>query len=346
MKKILLLLTVASHAFAAQAQSYSETEPYLTKALSTEAIQTVEARTQAGGITVKGGYSTDARVEVFVGGNNSSERLSKEDIEKRLQEDYTLSITVTNHALTAVAKPKHQIVNWKRSLSISFKIYVPINVSTNLETSGGSINLSNLAGHQKFSTSGGSLHVEQLTGKTTGSTSGGSIHVADSKDEIDLSTSGGSIEATNCSGQIKLATSGGSLHLINLKGKIHAETSGGSAEGDNIEGELYVETSGSSIRLTNLSCSLDASTSGASIHVAMVKLGKFVKLETSGGNIDLQIPQGNGIDLHIDAGRIKTNGLSNFSGSQEKGKMNGTLNGGGIPVTVNTSGGQVSLTTN
>lgn len=346
MKKFLLLLTFASQMLAAQAQANSETEPYVTKALSADAIQTVEARTQGGSITVKGGYSTDARVEVFVGPNNSSDRLSKEEIEKRLQEDYTLSITVTNHALTAVAKPKHQVFNWKRSLSISFRIYVPVNVSTNVETSGGSISLNNLAGHQKFSTSGGSLHVVQVTGKTTGSTSGGSIYVSDSKDEIDLSTSGGSIEASNCSGQIKLETSGGSLHLLNLKGVIHAETSGGSAEGSNIDGELYVETSGSGIRLSNLSCSLDASTSGASIQVTMVKIGKFIKLGTSGGNIDLQMPQGNGLNLDIDAGSIKTNGLTNFSGSQERGKMKGTVNGGGIPVTLNTSGGRVSLTAN
>jgi hypothetical protein len=345
MKKYLLLFVVAGQLFAAKAQSNDDRVPYITKSLSSDAVQAVEVRTQGGSILVKGGAGADARVEVYVWGNNSNDNLTKEEIQHRLDEDYTLTVSVSNHQLTAIAKPKHEIFNWRRSLNISFRIYVPENVATDLETSGGSITLGDLAGTEKFSTSGGSLHIDHLTGKTTGSTSGGSIHVTDSKDIIDLSTSGGSIEATNCTGNIRLSTSGGSLHLLNLNGTIHAETSGGSAEGDNIEGDLFVHTSGSSIRLTNLACSLDAETSGAGIHVAMAKLGKFIKLGTSGGNIDLEIPNGQGVNLDIDAGRIKTASLTNFSGSQEKGRMNGTLNGGGIPVRLNTSGGAVSLTT-
>jgi len=344
MKKYLLLLAIACQVYAVKAQR-DENTPYLTKALSSDNVQSVDAHTQGGSITVKGGNSSEARIEVYVWGNNGNENLSKEEIQKRLEEDYNLTITVENHQLAAIAKPKHQIFNWKHSLSISFKIYVPVNVSTDLETSGGSITLANLTGHEKFSTSGGSLHVEQLTGKTIGSTSGGSIHVSDSKDDIDLSTSGGSIEATNCTGKIKLETSGGSLHLTNLKGAIRATTSGGSATGDTIDGDLYVETSGSSIHLTNLTCTLEASTSGAGIDAEMATLGKYVKLNTSGGSIHLQIPEGKGVNLNIDAGRIHTVALNNFSGSQEKGRMNGTLNGGGIPVTLSTSGGEVSLTT-
>lgn len=344
MKKYLLLLALASQvSFANAQQSQENTPPYLVKPLSAEEIKFVEANTQGGSISVSGGSAADARIEVYVRGNNSNDNLTKEEIEKRLNDDYRLTVEVVNHKLTAIAKTKHDIFNWKKSLSISFKVYVPENVSTDLETSGGSISLANLTGKEKFSTSGGSLHVEKVSGTTIGSTSGGSIHVFNSKDDIDLSTSGGSIEAGNCSGNIRLETSGGSLRLNNLKGTIKAATSGGSASGDNIEGELSVHTSGSSIRLTNLACSLDASTSGASINVAIIKLGKYVKLGTSGGNIDLQIPQGTGVKLDIEARKIKTEGLTNFNGSQDKDRMNGTLNGGGVPVTLNTSGGQVSL---
>jgi len=344
MKKYLFLFAIACQVYAVKAQNSSET-PYINKSLSSDDIQSVEAHTQGGSILVKGGSAADAHIEVYVWGNNSNDNLSKDEIQKRLNDDYTLDVSVSNHVLTATAKAKHQMFNWRRSLNISFRIYVPVNVSTDLETSGGSITLGNLSGNEKFSTSGGSLHIQQLTGKTIGSTSGGSIHVSDSKDFIDLSTSGGSIEASNCGGTIKLETSGGSLHLNNLTGTIKAGTSGGSAEGDNIQGDLSIHTSGSSIRLTNLACSLDASTSGAGINAEMTTLGKFIKLSTSGGHIDLQIPQGKGINLDIDAGRIRTEALSNFSGSQGKGRMNGTLNGGGIPVTLSTSGGEVSLTT-
>lgn len=329
--------------WSAKAQSNNEKEPYLTKSLASEAIQQVEVRTQGGSIAVKGGSTGDARVEVYVWTNNNI-TMTKDEIQKRINEDYELTISVNNHKITAIAKQKHNNINWRKSISFSFKLYVPENVSTDLSTSGGSIKLSNLSGTQKFETSGGSLDVASLKGKTVGSTSGGSITVADCHDDVDLSTSGGSINASNCTGTIRLETSGGSLRLNHLNGSIRATTSGGSAEGNDIKGELAVHTSGSSIRLTDLACSLDASTSGSGIEVSMASLGKYLKISTSSGNIDLTMPQGKGVDLRLDARRIRTSSLNNFSGDQDKEHMRGSLNGGGIPVTLDAGSGEISLT--
>jgi len=342
MKKYLLSFAIACSVFAAKAQKDGET-PYMTKALAGQSVNSVEVETSGGGITVKGGSDADARVEVYVRGNNGRS-LNKEEIQQRLDEFYELTVTVENHKVIAKAKNKKNIRDWSRSVSVSFTLYVPENVSTDLTTSGGGITLSHLNGTQKFETSGGGLHLDHLAGHTNGSTSGGGIHVSDSKDDIDLTTSGGGIEATNCSGNIKLETSGGGLHLHALTGVIHATTSGGGAEGSDIAGELSVHTSGSGIHLQNLSCSLDASTSGSSIDVEMASLGKYIKINNGGGNINLTIPQGKGVDLTLDANRIKTNELDNFRGSQEEGHMKGTLNGGGIPVTLDAGGGRINLT--
>jgi hypothetical protein len=343
MKKYLLFLATAFVVYGAKAQSNNDREPFLTKSLSSDAVQSVEVKTQGGSISIAGGSTSDARVEVYVWGNNNT-TLSKDEIQKRIDDDYELTVSVSNHKLTAIAKQKHNIRDWRKSISFSFRIYVPQNVSTDLSTSGGSIKLKNLNGNQKFETSGGSLEVVALSGKTIGSTSGGSIHVTDCHDDVDLSTSGGSIEAGNCDGNIRLETSGGSLHLQHLKGVIRAGTSGGSAEGNDISGELTIQTSGSSIRLTDLTCSLDASTSGSDIEVTMASLGKYIKISNSGGDIDLTMPQGQGVNLDLEGRKIRTSALANFSGSQDKEHMRGKLNGGGVPVTLDAGGGAVSLT--
>jgi DUF4097 and DUF4098 domain-containing protein YvlB len=102
--------------------------------------------------------------------------------------------------INGYCKTKRKKYGLEKGLSISFKVFVLKNVSTDLSTSGGSINLTNLTGDQKFSTSGGSLHIDNVGGKIDGRTSGGSIHLENSRDDIDLSTSGGSIEASNCNG--------------------------------------------------------------------------------------------------------------------------------------------------
>src|SRR6185503_17490797 len=125
----------------------------MTRSLSKDAIKHVKVRTSGGGITVTGVNASEAKLEVYVRPNNNGDgTLSKEEIKKRLDEDYELTISVTGNLLTAIAKQKHNFNNdWKRSLSISFKVYVPQAVTTDLGTSGGSIRLSNLTGNQEFS---------------------------------------------------------------------------------------------------------------------------------------------------------------------------------------------------
>ncbi len=339
MKKNILL--IAALISAGGAMSQDSKTPYQTKSLASDGIKNVEVRTSGGSISVTGGEASP-RVEMYVTPNGNREgSLSKDEIQKRLAEDYEITLTASGNKLTAIAKPKDRNMNWKKALNISFKVFVAKNVSTDLKTSGGSIHLAHLAGTQEFTTSGGSLHIDDLSGKMDGRTSGGSIHLSNSKDEIELTTSGGSIDAENCSGNLTLRTSGGSLDLNGLKGKIDASTSGGSIDGKKVDGELIAHTSGGSVDLKDMTCSVDASTSGGHIDVEITTLGKYVKVRNSGGNIDLQLPSNKGLDLDLRGEKIKTGNLSNFSGSVEEDRIDGKLNGGGVPVSV--KGGRVSI---
>lgn len=340
MKKYLILLLLAVTTISSWAQNNQTL--YLTQSLTDKSIQNVEAKTFGGNIRVRGGNSDDARIEVYITSNNGHQ-LSKDEIEEKLK-DYDLNISASANQLTAIAKRKNKMMNWKKTISISFKIYVPQNVSTTLSTSGGSIYLDNLNGDENFSTSGGSLHVTKLTGRIKGRTSGGSVHIFDSKDDIDLSTSGGSIEAKNSTGKIKLKTSGGHISLDNLEGHINASTSGGHIDGHAIKGGLSAHTSGGSIKMNELSCSLDASTSGGSINAMFAEVGEFIKLSNSGGRITLKIPKDNGYDLKLYGSRMdKDFSLTNFNGTVKENKIEGSVNGGGIPVSVNAGSGKVQL---
>lgn len=342
MKQFLFLLVIVFQVCFAAAQNKWDKEPYLTKSLSNESIKSVEAKTSGGSISVTGGSTSDARIEVYVSPSNSSSSITKEELKQRLEELYNLDISVSNGELTAIAKSKDQLKNWKKALSIAFKIYVPQNVSTDLKTSGGSISLTNLSGKQKFSTSGGSLNVDKLSGDIDGKTSGGSIRVKNSKDHIHLNTSGGSISASDCSGELDLKTSGGSLDLSNLKGTIEARTSGGSIHGEAIEGELEARTSGGSIHLSNIKSSLKTSTSGGNINVEIIQLGKYVDIDNSGGDISITLPRSKGLDLDL-SGRIGETRFENFDGKIDEKTVKGKLNGGGIPVTVDAGSGRVKL---
>jgi len=342
MKKAAVSLVLLGLGLFVKAQN--DKEPYMTKSLSSAAIKNVEASTSGGSISVSGGQ--EARIDVYITGNgNNWNNISKDEIKKRLDEDYDLTIDAKDGKLTAKAKRKNRDNDdWRRSLNISFKIYVPQNVSTILSTSGGSISLKSLNGTQDFTTSGGSLHVEGLTGKVKGRTSGGSITLKDSKDNIDLNTSGGSIEAENCSGNLRLGTSGGSLRLEKLKGTIDANTSGGSVHGSEIDGDLSAHTSGGNIDLKDIAGNLETSTSGGNIDVELVRVDKSIRITNSSGSIDLTLPKDKGMNLDLHGERVKVDKLDKFSGDTDEHSIVGQLNGGGGRVYANAGSGRVYVT--
>jgi hypothetical protein len=343
-KRTALVVACGMQVLLATAQDSSET-PYLVKTFPRDQIKQLKSQTSGGNIHVTGQSTGDAKVEVFVRSNNGNRNLSQDEAKQRMDEAVELTVAMNGGTLEALAKRKDKWDddNGRHGISVSFEIYVPESVSSDLETSGGNIHLSDLTGNENFSTSGGNLHLESLSGKINGTTSGGNVTITDSRNDIDLRTSGGNMHAKNCEGTITMTTSGGNVDLQNVKGTVHATTSGGHIDGDGIDGELRTSTSGGNIHLDNLTCSLNASTSGGSIDVTMKKMGKYVELGNSGGNIHLTLPNGQGYNLDITGDRIRTDKLNNFSGTMDNHNLNGTLNGGGVPVRVSGNSGHVTL---
>lgn len=242
-----------------------------------------------------------------------------------------------------MAKPKRHFKDWKRSLSISFKIYAAKDAALDLSTSGGNINLAGLSGDKVFRTSGGNLVLSDLSGKSKGETSGGNIILKNSKDIFNLRTSGGNIQAENSSGDIDISTSGGNILVENLKGSVKVKTSGGNIKCESVEGELLASTSGGNVSLQNLDCSLKTSTSGGNIDVTMKGVGNYVSISNSSGRVRLQIPKESVVDLKLSGMKISTGNMEHFKGSISKEDVDGSLNGGGVLVKIDASSGNIDL---
>lgn len=315
--------------------------PYFVKTYKSSEMKNLHVRTSGGGISVTGMAGDEARVEVYVKGNNGGNNLSKDEIENRLK-DYELSVKKDGETINCIAKRKNEN-DWKNGLSISFKIYSPEKISTDLVTSGGGISLKNLTGNLTFTTSGGGLKLQNLGGNVRGRTSGGGITLNGCRDMIDVSTSGGGITADNCKGDVRLSTSGGGLVLKNLDGTIKATTSGGGVKAKNIKGDFVTSTSGGSIHLEDMMASIKASTSGGGIDADIKTLGKYLSLSTSAGSIHVTMPLDKGMDLDLDGNRVKMPEIKNFSGKIEKDRVRGSVNGGGIAVSMDANSGGIYI---
>jgi len=306
MKKLVLFFFVSVVVISLHAQFDAEKTPLITQSLINDNIKNVFAETSGGNITIVGVSAGEAKLEVYVVPNNYRKNpISEEEIRSRMKEYYEIKFWAGNNKLTATAKATERNMDWKKSLNFSYKIYVPKNVSVDLSTSGGNINLTDISGHLEFSTSGGNLNLEKIGGNIKGTTSGGNINLEDSKDTMNLETSGGNIHATRTNGKMKLITSGGSLILSNLNGDIDARTSGGNVNGSDISGDLDAHTSGGNVMLNSLSCNLATSTSGGNIHIELKELRQFVKANNSGGYIDVIIPANKGADLSLAVIKLK-----------------------------------------
>lgn len=344
MKKNFLVLLLLLGAFCSNAQRNSGAAPYLTKPFGTTAIKEIRAETAGGSISVEGG-KTSGLVEVYVEPSNGGlrKKMSDQDIKSVLEQYYDLEVSTSGNVLVARASRKDRSWSEKTALSISFKIYTGTDVRTDLKTSGGSIRLQGLKGDQFFKTSGGSLLVRDVSGKITGKTSGGSIDVSEAREEIDLATSGGSIRADHLKGRIRLKTSGGSLTLSDLSGNVEAHTSGGSITASDIKGDLFTSTSGGSVTLSGIDGNLEASTSGGRIRAELVGTKDFVKLHTSAGGVNVDLPRTGDARFNLSGSKVNVSQLGNFNGSIEKDRVKGRIGSGKLLVEVTASSGNVDV---
>lgn len=280
-------------------------KPYLVKEFTFSGNGQLISKTSGGSIKVTGSSGSNVKVTMFVRPGNWRNR--DEEPSKEALANYTFDIRKDGNTIYAIAENKTSNNNADNdNLSVSFQIEVPQQIATKLHTSGGSITLTHVTGNQELKTSGGSLNLSDIKGRAQAHTSGGSINVAQFNGHLDASTSGGSIHLDEASGNIKARTSGGSIQLKKVAGDIEARTSGGSIKAD------------------------------------VAKLGRFLTLHTSGGSVQATIPQGQGLDLDLAGNRVRTT-LVKFNGTSETNRVKGSVNGGGIPVKMTTSGGTTEL---
>ncbi|MEB2775048.1 hypothetical protein SYJ56_07005 [Algoriphagus sp. D3-2-R+10] len=278
-------------------------DPYLTKQFTLNGEGNLKVETSGSSIAVTGASGSQVIVDMYVKLNGREIEIEDAEVEQEL-DNYNLDISQSGNTISVIVKKKNN--SGRSKLNLSFKIQVPTEMSS------------------KFQSSGGSISVDGLNG------------------EQEIATSGGSIQVLNSSGYVNTHSSGGSFRLENFEGNVNVQTSGGSIKVNQLTGDLKVNTSGGSVNLSEINGSILANTSGGSIRAQLSNVEKELTMKSSGGSITAVVPDGLGLDLDLSGGRVNSK-LSNFSGEVKKDRILGKINGGGIPVTMQSSGGSINL---
>jgi hypothetical protein len=298
--------------------------PTITKTFDMDQPGTLNARSSGGGVEVMTHDQKNVEVQVFVRKNSRVLAPSDPDLADVL-ENYDMKIEKDGSVINAIVEHKMKFRSWLNT-GISLTIIVPKEMSCNVSSSGGGVKISGVDGTHDFTSSGGGVHLENTAGRTNASSSGGGVTSRNHKGEIHMSSSGGGVTVEDAQGSVFAHSSGGGVHVTNVHGDVDAGSSGG---GVTVSGETaYIK----------------ARSSGGPVHVDVSGLTKEMNLESSGGGVDAIIRNGGklGLDLDLSSQRVNIE-LHNFSGKVEKDRVKGTLNNGGIPVYMRSSGGNVSV---
>jgi DUF4097 and DUF4098 domain-containing protein YvlB len=245
---------------------------------SLAAAKNLRVKVESGVVRVVGGSQPAIN---YVISNHSY--ASSEDKARREFESYKISVSVRGDTAWVVGE-------WQGSRphrsSSEFVINVPRGTDlVKVETDGGDLKATGIAGRVEGETGGGSIRLDDIGGVINAETGGGSIDVGTVGGDLTLRTGGGSIKVVSAKGKISAETGGGSVMVESgLQGAV-LETGGGSIEVQRCAGSLKVTTGGGSIELGEIAGPAEIETGGGSIRLSSAT--GAVRAETGGGSITL-----------------------------------------------------------
>lgn len=175
---------------------------------------------------------------------------------------------------------------------------------------------------------------------------GGGINVVGLTGEVRADTGGGGVSVGACHGALNLRTGGGGIEVSVSSGSLTGRTGGGSVSVKGFQGAANVSTGGGGTVVEKVTGALEASTGGGSISAVLPgQLSDGVKLSTGGGGITVSVPGSAAfnLDAKTAGGSVTTEVPVTVSGTIERGRLAGPVNGGGQTVQLRTGGGSIHL---
>ncbi|MFT7035149.1 MAG: hypothetical protein ACJA2S_003671 [Cyclobacteriaceae bacterium] len=277
-----------------------------------------------GSVIVEGSDREDAKVMAYV--RYEGKILSVDDaMLSELRGNINIIIEKNGSSVKAKAIRVAKGKPWNQ-VEVSFTVYVPNEMSCELKSTGGGINVSGVLGIHHFESNGGLIIMDHITGATTAESSKAGIKASNQKGSIRMESGGGGISLTGSKGDVIVRTSSGGIRLEKVDGRIDAISNGGA------------------LSIMGVATSVVAESSGGGISIDISGLTKKVELKTSGGGIDALFRESKelGLDLDLKSRNIDMD-VENFLGTSKKDRVDGLLNGGGIPVYMRASGGSISV---
>jgi hypothetical protein len=241
-------------------------------------VHNLRIKVEVGAVKVQGGANQGIS---YVVRNKSYE--PSEDKARNQFDSYKISAYVRGDTAWIVG-------DWQsrrpRKFSSEVTVTVPREMDdVKIETDGGAIVTTGIAGSLDAESGGGPIHLDDIGGPVVAETGGEAIDVGNVGSDLTVRTGGGAIRIGSAKGKVVAESGGGDLDLISGSQGASLETGAGTIHVEKCTGEVKAETGGGSINLGAITGSATMEAGGGSLKIGSAS--GPVHAETGGGVIEL-----------------------------------------------------------
>jgi DUF4097 and DUF4098 domain-containing protein YvlB len=213
----------------------------------------------------------------------------------------------------------------------------------------GEIRLGTIGGSAQCSSGGGSITLESAMGEMNCVTGGGDIDIKFAGGAIAVSTEGGNVSVEKGGSTVRARSVAGLIDVVQARGAVFADTGGGSIQVGSANG-VRAESAAGTIRVKGGSGPITLSTMVGNILAELIAGGRlgYSSLMSGSGDITVMVPAGMGLNVRArnDSG-VSPRIVSDFPELEVRSvgfrspQGQGSINGGGPVIDLNTSGGAI-----
>jgi Putative adhesin len=164
-------------------------------------------------------------------------------------------------------------------------------------------------------------------------------------------TSDGNVTLSGLQGDLGLTTGDGNVTLDHVSGNLRIKSGDGQVKVTNAEGAIDAHTSDGNLSVDGLFHALALHTSDGSLDLSLregTQLTGATTIQSSDGSVTVRVPQSFAADLnvhtsdgHVDCALPLV--MNHYQSGESGHELHGKLNGGGTPLTIHTSDGNVKI---
>ncbi len=215
----------------------------------------------------------------------------------------------------------------RRNISISYDVTVP--AETQLRSQSGS----------------GNQTIQGIHGMAEVEAGSGNLKISDIGSEVRADTGSGEIEIEHVKGNVHAKAGSGDIHAIDIAGGFEAHTGSGHISLEQTAtGSVSVDTGSGGMDLQGVHGTLEATAGSGDIRAEGEPTGGWT-VHTGSGTVHLKLGSSTAFDLdaRTSSGSISVAQPVTVQGSMGRKEIHGKVNGGGVPIRVETGSGSIEV---